>query len=594
MPDEVFGRLRSVWPRYFAAQLAGDAAVGATTLALEESVDLDPEGGWLRVNDDVGTLLRYESITDDVVTLAAALAVALPAETLLQQWDAAKDAPGSETKVLLDMGDGNDSIEATLVQSLVTQVAAGERQKGQGEAARAERKGPAAPWRIVDVFGVRPTIDSDFIDYGDINTSTTPSIPNGTFEQPDPLGLRPFAKWRSYASAGNARLVPITDGGQIAGSTSAGAELDGTNSWLFIISDDLVPVHGGDEIRARVTVSADRDMTYVAHSLGYRPARMILMTSTDASDPADVLVGTSAWTALGPAPDTLLADEETTLSGSALVPDGHQWMRLALRFGHPGDGLGPATPIADEFARIDLQVTPEAVYLDSTRTFVNGIPLDDYIRAALAGDTFTFTATDSTAYDGSGNSWSTERLYQGYTGARGQRKAAALFDQAAIATAKGAGTFTEGYWLLRVKYAPVGGRQPAAGLPRGHHPALDVRGAVREARGRADRQPCPRRLRGPHPGLRGHPGRAQRRYLRGPADRAGSVHGRQVPVPARRRRHGQSPTARAEGGVMTVVLGALCGVLAAVVVFYAGGTPVEAVLLAMVLVLVVGLATRRR
>ena len=442
--------------------LDGDHAANATTLAVLDVAELDPSGQLAL--DGIGQTFAYTlaDLSGSTVTIDPPLPEDVADATTVTALDP-QGKPLGVLKAFVSLHDGEPPVDCPIDGTVREKFTEGEGMVGQMVLLDDLRNVVGLPYQL-------PYIDPSMLLTSEVETSTTPSIPNGTFEQPDPLGLRPFAKWRSYASAGNARLVPITDGGQIAGSTSAGAELDGTNSWLFIISDDLVPVHGGDEIRARVTVSADRDMTYVAHSLGYRPARMILMTSTDASDPADVLVGTSAWTALGPAPDTLLADEETILSGSALVPDGHQWMRLALRFGHPGDGLGPATPIADEFARIDLQVTPEAVYLDSTRTFVNGIPLDDYIRAVLAGDTFTFTATDSTSYEGGGASWGTERMYQGYTGARGQRKSAALFDQAAIATAKGGGTFTEGYWLLRVRYAPAA----ADSLRIGYHEATTL------------------------------------------------------------------------------------------------------------------------
>lgn len=425
--------------------LAAAALAADTTIVVWDVDALDPVGALLI--DGPASSFGY-TVTDPasgLVTLSAAVGEDTDEDTTVTPLDA-QGKPLSRMVAHVSLHEGAPPV-VCMVPSMMREKFPAETDM-VGQVVEVDSSA-----RVVDLPSQRPYLDPAMLLQAEVSADTAASIPNGTFEQRDPLGLKPFAQWHSsWPLVADWRVVAVEDEGTIAGSRSCGIEMDADSAYGTVVTDQKWPVAGGQVVSARVKVRADRAAAGAGPLSGLAALRV--QTAPEGTDP-DSIFSSAAWvdlaftTALNP-------DEDLVLEGSATVPNGHAWLRFQLQANHPADGLGPVTVIFDQVERLDTPTPVTTVQLDSATTYVDGLLLGDWIDRHLAGTSQVFTATASTSYEGSGTlkSWDTERMYQGYTGARGQRRAACTFDASAISTWRAARTITAGWVGVSVSYAP--------------------------------------------------------------------------------------------------------------------------------------------
>lgn len=146
------GRVVSIDVRILGNVLAVDAAGGASTITVEDSIEFDEAGGQLLLN---GIVYGYSTKDDatDVITLAGTLNAAAVEGDEVAVYSPTYQAAASEkvAQVALLGEHGNtDTIQATVALHLVDKLAEGIR-GGQGEAVKLELTGNG--WELIDVLG---------------------------------------------------------------------------------------------------------------------------------------------------------------------------------------------------------------------------------------------------------------------------------------------------------------------------------------------------------------------------------------------------------------------------------------------------------
>lgn len=158
MSDVLFGKVISVETRNLGEPVLADAAIGATTLFVQDAATFDEVGGVVSIN---GSQLAYSAIDADLdtLTLVAPLAVAILMQDLVEVY------PASPVKTaLIDMGDNSDPVPATVPYQLTDRLQDGTRDPGKQETVHLTRRG-TYEYLVADVTAEDLLTQSlDFVD----------------------------------------------------------------------------------------------------------------------------------------------------------------------------------------------------------------------------------------------------------------------------------------------------------------------------------------------------------------------------------------------------------------------------------------------
>lgn len=158
MIEKHIGWLRDLYPDPLGSALVEDAAVGATTLAVNDAVHFDESGGTLRLN---GTLIGYAGVDmdADVIELNGPLVEAADADDLAEVWDTDNGTPAADLVAeveLLNVNGDDDPVSAKLTHALSNMLPTGPRD-GRGERVWVEQDGNN--WTVVDLIGKQAILD---------------------------------------------------------------------------------------------------------------------------------------------------------------------------------------------------------------------------------------------------------------------------------------------------------------------------------------------------------------------------------------------------------------------------------------------------
>jgi hypothetical protein len=155
MADQFAGHVTSIATSYRGGTLSADAALGATTIYVNDVADFAEEGGSLRIAKSDGTFLTaqtYTAIDDDAssITLAAGLASAVVNGGLVRVLDAdGNDAVDTEATVV---DDNDDSVVVVDVAHALIPLLTESVRAGINEAVLVARDTSGA-WTVTDVLG---------------------------------------------------------------------------------------------------------------------------------------------------------------------------------------------------------------------------------------------------------------------------------------------------------------------------------------------------------------------------------------------------------------------------------------------------------
>lgn len=180
------------------SSLLVDAALAATTLFVEDASSFDETGGQLKLNDDAGTVIDYDSCDKDLetITLSAGLPFAMFEGDLVSVY------PTSTSRWATVLIPGYaDPLIAIVPFSIAAQLPLGTRKAGAAETVLVTQDPNG--WVVVDVL-VDPVFDGTFIAPGTIPSPTFTSDGLPPSSSPDPtleggVGFI-FAKWTAIAN----------------------------------------------------------------------------------------------------------------------------------------------------------------------------------------------------------------------------------------------------------------------------------------------------------------------------------------------------------------------------------------------------------
>lgn len=205
--ESYIGQVRDVTAYNVGADVAADVAAGATVVPVFDTLDLPVGVGELRLPD--GSVVTASGITDDSITLAAPLPVALA------EMDRVEVPAALEHVATVDV-DGR-SMTARVQHTLVASLRSGVRVDEDAETVRIERSGTT--FLVVEVLN-RDRVDT----WGDPDGVATQLSSRGA----EFFTLGPSGRYRATSlGSGEDRLGVFNAEGQIIGGVTAEGEIVG-------------------------------------------------------------------------------------------------------------------------------------------------------------------------------------------------------------------------------------------------------------------------------------------------------------------------------------------------------------------------------
>jgi hypothetical protein len=146
------------------SSLSAAVLSGAGTVTVYDASDFAELGGTLRIGgtDPAAQIVAYTATNPDtnVVTLASALAVGWPVDTVVEVWDPAAATPFVDYRALIQQPgdvDNDDVLDCSVTHALIPMLPEGIRDPGEGESVTITSDGGG--WTVTDVHGRNPSFD---------------------------------------------------------------------------------------------------------------------------------------------------------------------------------------------------------------------------------------------------------------------------------------------------------------------------------------------------------------------------------------------------------------------------------------------------
>lgn len=175
------GQIADVISSNAGSSLTVDALLGDLTLFIDDASSFDENGGQLKLNDEVGTVLNYDTCDKDLntISLSAPLAIAQFEGAIIQVYPTA-----TERWATVTIPGYADPLIAVVPYSIAAQLPLGTRKVGAAETVLVTQDPNG--WVVVDVL-VDPIFDGTFIQPGTVPTTTFTSDGVPPSSSPTPI-----------------------------------------------------------------------------------------------------------------------------------------------------------------------------------------------------------------------------------------------------------------------------------------------------------------------------------------------------------------------------------------------------------------------